>query len=178
MIQIRPALLEDADALCDAHVSGWRSGYRGLFPDAYLDCNEFESRRREIWHHGAWIGADDQTLFAGLLDGRVLGFAHVGTERVDNDETGRGEVFGFYLHPDAWGSGLATELMLAAEDALRTLLFDEAVLWVLRDNPRGRSFYEKAGWAWSGQESLWAAPELTGAPKPDPIAEVMYQRTL
>ena len=180
MIEVRPARRDDADALCDAHVAGWRVGYRGLFPDEYLDADEFDTTRRKNWRVANWIGHAEQVMLAGLLDGRVLGLAHSGPERIDNGQplTGRGEVFGFYLHPDAWGSGLAAALMVSSEDALRARGYAEAVLWVLRDNPRARALYEKAGWSWSGRETLWAGPEMPGVPKPDPIAEVQYVRTL
>jgi len=180
VIEVRPARRADADALCDAHVEGWRVGYRGLFADAYLDAAEFDATRRRNWRLGTWIGHAEQAMLAGVLDGRVLGFAHCGPERIDEGEslTGRGEVFGFYLHPDAWGSGLAAALMLASEEALRSRGYTSAVLWVLRDNPRARTFYEKAGWAWTGRETLWAGPQMPGVPKPDPIAEVQYLREL
>jgi GNAT superfamily N-acetyltransferase len=180
MIEVRPAERGDADALCDAHVEGWRVAYRGLFPDAYLDADEFDATRRKNWHIGSWIGHAEQALLAGLLDGRVLGWAHSGPERVDDGQplTGRGEVYGFYMHPDAWGSGLAIELMRSSEDELRARGYTEAVLWVLRDNSRARAFYAKAGWSWSGSETLWAGPEMPGVPKPNPIAEVQYVRDL
>jgi GNAT superfamily N-acetyltransferase len=180
MIEVRPATRDDIDALCDAHVEAWRVGYRGLFADEYLDAESFDATRRKNWHVGRWIGHAEQVMLAGAIDGRVLGFAHSGPERIDDGEplTGRGEVFGFYLHPDAWGSGLAAALMSSSEDALRQRGYTEAVLWVLRDNPRARSFYEKAGWTWGGREMLWAGPQMPGVPKPDPIAEVQYVRVL
>src|SRR3954471_2800502 len=104
MIEVRPAQLDDADGICDAHVGGWRAAYRGLFPDDYLDADEFDRSRRENWRRGTWIGATDRTVLSGLIKGHVLGFAHVGPENVDDGvpATGRGEVYGFYLNPDAW----------------------------------------------------------------------------
>ncbi len=180
MIDVRPAERADIDALCDAHVAGWRVGYRGLFADDYLDSDEFDASRRAGWHLARWLDTSDQAMFAGLVDDRVLGFAHCGPERVDEGlpSTGRGEVFGFYLHPAAWGSGLAAALMRAAEGFLRSAGFAEAVLWVLRDNPRARSFYEKSGWSSTGRETLWAGPTMVGVPVPDPVAEVHYTRRL
>ena len=43
--------------------------------------------------------------------------------------------------------------------------YEEATLWVLEDNPRARSFYERGGWAPDGArkaEERWGvrAPEL------------------
>jgi ribosomal protein S18 acetylase RimI-like enzyme len=62
-------------------------------------------------------------------------------------------------------------LILAAEARLRDLGFSEAVLYVFRDNPRARRFYEKAGWSateWQGSFDL----------EGQEIAEVRYRRTL
>ncbi len=177
-IEVRPAVLGDADALCDAHVAGWRVGYRGLFPDALLDSDEFDSGRREIWRAGRWLDNAHQQVFAAVVDGDVLGFAHVGAEREHNvvNGSGRGELYGFYNQPSTWGSGLAVASMSAAEDWLWRHGFTEATLWVLRDNPRARHFYEKAGWSWNGRESLWGGPTVPGQPTPSPIAEVQYSR--
>ena len=179
-IEIRPAVRADTDALCDAHVAAWRVAYRGLFPDALLDSEEFEAGRRAIWRAARWFGDPDQQVFAAVLAGVVSGFAHVGAEREHNvlNGSGRGEVYGFYNQPSTWGSGLARASMAAAEQWLGEHGFTEATLWVLRDNPRARSFYEKSGWAWTGKESLWSGPNVAGQPAPDPIAEVQYARTL
>jgi ribosomal protein S18 acetylase RimI-like enzyme len=40
---------------------------------------------------------------------------------------------------------------------LRSHGFEEAVLWVLEDNPRTRRFYEQAGWRLDGgsKEETW-----------------------
>jgi ribosomal protein S18 acetylase RimI-like enzyme len=40
--------------------------------------------------------------------------------------------------------------MVHTEMRLRAEGFDTAVLWVLKDNPRARAFYEKFGWEPSG----------------------------
>ena len=180
MIEIRRALLEDIDALCAAHVEGWRTGYRGLFPDELLDSAEFAESRHAQWASAWWLQDERQALFAGVVDGRVHGFANVGGERVNGvaQEFGPGEVYAFYLHPEAWGSGLATTLMDAGEAWLREQGRPHAVLWVLRDNPRARAFYEKAGWAWTGKETTWAGPQLPGITLSEPVAEVQYGREL
>ncbi len=46
--------------------------------------------------------------------------------------------------------------MSRCEEFLRDEGFTSAILWVLRDNPRARAFYEKVGWHSTGQESTFA----------------------
>jgi hypothetical protein len=47
------------------------------------------------------------------------------------------------------------------------------VLWVLRDNPRARRFYEKVGWQVTGEETLWDGPSTAGK-LANPLAEAQY----
>lgn len=187
MITVRAALPDDADAIADAHVTAWRVGYRGVFPDEYLDSDEFESDRRDWWEQRLIDGPPDNDnvlneLVVAELDGRVVGFGHVGDELVDDGpRSGRGEVYGFYLHPDAWGSGAATEMMRTCEAALAGH-FDTAVLWTLFATPRSRRFYEKAGWTCGAGDAVltssWHVPPGTPAVPIEPVTIVQYRRSL
>jgi GNAT superfamily N-acetyltransferase len=195
MIQVRTAVVDDADDLAQAHVQGWRVGYRGLFPDEFLDDPEFERGRVERWRAWTWRYMNSSEMYVVVDDVRVIGFSHVGPEREQpacdqsgtdisvsrdgNSASGRttGEVYGFYLHPDAWGSGAAATLMQRSVEHLREMGYTTAVLWVLRDNPRARAFYEKVGWHVTGQLQMWEGPE-TGSRPPEPVAEVQYETCL
>jgi GNAT superfamily N-acetyltransferase len=154
---VRQARRDDADAIADAHVQAWRVAYRPFFPAAYLDSDEFDRDRRDRWRSWSWQ-RDGTALFVPVLDGRVVGFAFVGPERTEADDavTGSGEVYSFYLHPSAWGSGAAAALMDVATDGLRGDGFTEAGLWVLRDNARACAFYSKSGWWPTGAEADWS----------------------
>jgi GNAT superfamily N-acetyltransferase len=178
VIEVRDADIDDADAIATAHIDGWRAGYRGVVPDEYLDAEEFASSRRDRWRSWSWQQIPESRLFVVTLQGRVVGFGHAGPEQVvahgiespesepgDGDEA-RGEIYGFYLHPTAWGSGGAGALMSRCEEFLRDEGFTSATLWVLRDNPRARAFYEKAGWQATGKESLFTPSEPPGSSLP------------
>jgi GNAT superfamily N-acetyltransferase len=182
VIEVRFARVDDAEAIASAHIDGWRVGYRGVVPDEYLDADEFAASRRQRWRD--WVPAlrDDQ-VFVVARQGRVVGFGHVGPERVEpvcdhsgsneSAETvasGRGEVYALYLHSTAWGSGGAGALISRCEEFLRDRGYDSAVLWVLRDNPRARAFYEKSGWKLTSNESTFSPNGLAGPA----LAEVQY----
>ena len=187
---IREARFEDAEACAAAHIEGWRSGYRGLLPDEFLDAPEFATQRLDRWRAWTWAdGLVDGQLFVGELNGRVVGFAMCAREReqpvcdqisADAPSTagvsnsGRGEVLAFYLHPDAWGSGVAPALIARCHEYLRDLGYSEAMLWVLRDNPRARHFYENAGWSATGRQMMFEGPQTT-ARLVDPLPEVEYR---
>jgi GNAT superfamily N-acetyltransferase len=189
MLHVRTAIIDDADDVAQAHVQGWRVGYRGLFPDEYLDAPEFERHRVERWRLWTWQEFASSELFVAVLDDRVVGFSHLGPERQQPtcDQSGTaeivaaegpvGEVYGFYLHPDAWGSGAAAALMQRSVERLAELQYTDAVLWVLRDNSRARAFYEKVGWRSTGKEIMWDGPFSAPHP-PDPVPEVQYATSL
>jgi GNAT superfamily N-acetyltransferase len=154
--QIRAATRDDADGITDVQVASWRAGYAHVFPDSILYADDFDSSRRAFWN--AWRFAPGHRIAVALeADGdaeRVIGFCSYGPERERaRGFTGRGEIWAFYLHPDRWGSGAAAELMEHVEERLRAEGFATAVLWVLRDNPRARRFYERNDWAPTGIEA-------------------------
>ncbi|MEP7113296.1 MAG: GNAT family N-acetyltransferase [Ilumatobacteraceae bacterium] len=176
MIEVRDAAIDDADALATAHIDGWRVGYRGVVPDEYLDAEQFATSRRDRWRAWTWQSQlPESRMFAVAVQQRIVGFGHAGPEHVDPTLTtattttephNRGEVYGFYVHPSAWGSGAAAALMSRCEEFLRDEGHATAVLWVLRDNPRALAFYEKAGWRFTGQESTFSPSEPADAPLP------------
>lgn len=190
MIEVREAEPDDAAAVAAAQIDGWRVGYRGVVPDSYLDAPEFATERMQRWQAWTWNSHGDAALFSGLLDGEVVGFGLCGPERALPvcDQAGgelgaaapvpRGEVYAFYLQPAAWGSGVAAALMERCEAWLRSSGFDEAVLWVLQDNPRGRAFYEKAGWRATERTMAFDGPPLADGAPAFSLSEVEYHRVL
>ena len=185
-ITVRLADAEDADAVAEAHTAAWRIGYRGLISDTYLDDDRHATLRLERWRRrlreGPPAGGDRlNEIFVAELDGCVVGFGHAGREYLESGESStRGEVYGFYLHPDAWGSGAADPMMAACLASLRSR-FGEAVLWVLRDNPRARRFYERTGWSCGTGDQFveqdWELPPLSDTATVDhpPVREVQYR---
>lgn len=182
---IRQAQPDDAEFVADAHITAWRVAYRGVIVDAFLDSPEFAQSRRDGWHRRLHEGrpsfADPfDEILVPVVDGRVVGFGHVG-RRLVTESSDTGELYGFYLHPDAWGSGAAVALIEACHTALAAR-FTTASLWVLRDNPRARRFYERHGWSCGSAndlvEDVWSGPLMAGMPKFDPVPEVQYQRDL
>ena len=176
---VRVAERRDIPDLIRIHVDAWRVAYRGVIDDGYLDSSLLEDQRTTMWNAWGWSERPGQQVLVGEVDGRVVGFGFVGPERAEPEGTftGHGEVYAFYFHPDAWGSGAATPMMHRCHDHLRSEGFSHAVLWVLRDNPRARRFYEKMGWSTNGKESSFTGPQ-TAAALPYAVAEVQYGITL
>jgi len=183
-VTVRDVEPSDADAVADLHVRAWQVAYRGVVPDNVLDHPDHERARHEGWRyrleHGPPPTGDTQNrIFVGQRRERVVGFGHVGRETEAHDHE-RGEVYGLYVHPVAWGTGVADALMAACLAELRTR-FASAVLWVLRDNPRARRFYERTGWTLAlgpggtPIEEPWTGPAMPNSPSlPEPLPVVRY----
>src|SRR5579862_3563925 len=149
MMQIREAVVGDAEALERIRIRGWQIGYRHIFPPEELDALPIEWSR---WAESLRHPQPGHAAFVAETDGRVSGFAT--TEPARDAENRLGELRGLYVDPDCWGLGVGRALLERAETELgRT--WDEAVLWTLADNPRARRFYESAGWESDGQTSIF-----------------------
>jgi ribosomal protein S18 acetylase RimI-like enzyme len=169
-VSVRKAKARDATGIGLVHVRSWQATYRGHFPQEYLDGLDPKQRAAK-WRRYLKESDDDRAHLLVLeQDGKIVGFANVGSCREDQLETA-GEVRAIYLLPQYWGRGLGRVLMTAGLDALTSAGFSEAVLWVLAENDRARRFYEAGGWV------------ADGAVKQDdgfgfPIREVRYRRAL
>jgi GNAT superfamily N-acetyltransferase len=162
-VKIRIATEADAHAIETIRVRSWQAAYRHVFPPADLDAVPVDPAR---WRGRLETPPSGWTTFVAENAAIVVGFASVGPSR---DEDGIGELFAIYVDPDAWSTGAGRALIERAEDQLRDE-YDTAMLWVLEDNPRARTFYERAGWAADGD---WKAEERFGVR----AVEVRYRKT-
>jgi ribosomal protein S18 acetylase RimI-like enzyme len=163
-VTVRQATSADALAIETIRVRGWRVAYRNVFPPRELDAMPVDETR---WRQRLDDPPAGWSTFVAEANGAVVGFAAVGPSR---DERGIGELYAIYVEPDAWARGAGRELIVCAEGRLREQ-YSEATLWVLEDNPRARSFYERAGWTTDGARK---AEERLGVRAP----EVRYRKRL
>jgi GNAT superfamily N-acetyltransferase len=173
MAAVRRARLADAPAIARVHVDSWRAAYLGLVPSAVLDALSVE-RRRASWANilGGGGAIDGSRAWVATVGARTVGFVSAGPSR-DQDDAGKnvGEVYAIYLEPAAWGHGLGSDLLEAAEDDLSLRGMKTVTLWVLEGNPRARRFYEIAGYTLDGKR----AEEEVGPAK---LPSVRYRKRI
>lgn len=117
---------------------GWRDGHLGLTPDALVKQRTAESFRTRLWDHRA------DTVLALQEGGRLAGFyIH------DADQ-----LYQFYVAGAARGTGLAGQLIAAAEQKIATK--GHAVAWLdcTVGNERAAAFYSKSGWRNTGVRTV------------------------
>jgi N-acetylglutamate synthase-like GNAT family acetyltransferase len=143
-IRVRNATAADGEEIGEAHAQAWVAAYDHIFDPAFL--RKAAEGRRTGWPRSMYrLLAAPNILLVGEVNGRVLGFAHA----TPSPAARRAEVRGFYCHPDAWGTGVATQLMTQCLLALSDDA-EEVFLWTPRDAHRARHFYEKFGFHATG----------------------------
>lgn len=138
-VRVRTARPADARPVARIQVDTWRAAYAGIVPQPVLDAMNV-GEGEEGWR--AWIADEGGRLFVAENADGAVGFASVGHCR---DLERVGELYAIYVLPERWGAGVGGALMDAAAEWLLAR-WAEAVLWVAKENPRARAFYERLGW--------------------------------
>jgi ribosomal protein S18 acetylase RimI-like enzyme len=137
---IREAALRDSAEIARVQVDTWRTTYRGIVPQSFLDEMDCDARA-EWWREQLASGTSRTSVLE--VDGILCGFIDGGRlrEPVSNFD---GEVYAFYIATEAQGCGCGRAML---RHLARELLQDgltSAVVWVLEKNP-ACGFYARLG---------------------------------
>jgi ribosomal protein S18 acetylase RimI-like enzyme len=146
--QIRIATAADAPALGEMHVASWRETYAGILPDSMLSALSIDARAK-AW---AKIMRDPATEHSAVVylaeqESSIIGFGACGAQRTENlrDKGYDGEFGAIYVLRAFQRQGIGAYLLGKMSLDLLARGFSAAALWVLRDNPTARRFYEHHG---------------------------------
>lgn len=146
---VRPATLDDLDAIVAVHVAGFRAGNVPHLPPEQAG-RLTEERAAAVWDSTIAEPPPGGAVLVAQHDRRVVGVALAARARDDDVAEDTGEVYALYVAPESWGAGHGRALDAAARAHLKARLFTSAVLWVLEANQRARRFYEDCGWQADG----------------------------
>jgi GNAT superfamily N-acetyltransferase len=161
---VRRAEAADAQIIAEIHVNSWRETYAGVMPAgllAALDINE----GAEHWR-SRLTASEEGTRDAVFLVQRAgeppAGFGSCGRQRSERLTVAgyAGEFFAVYVMQSLQRQGAGRRLMGAMAVNLIDIGCDNAAVWVLRDNPVARNFYEALGGARTGVEGVWSVKGL------------------
>jgi ribosomal protein S18 acetylase RimI-like enzyme len=144
---VRPAVLDDAEAIAVVHHTSWVQTYSDWLPAEHWESDTVE-RRTQRWHERLSDGPGN--LAVAVVDEQVVGFAKAGPTRRRNSVPSpvrSEELWALYVLGERHGTGIG-ELLL--ECVLRPAQPTE--LWVADANPRARRFYEKHGFTLDGAQ--------------------------
>lgn len=153
--------LEHFKAMSLIHALGWRDTYVGYVPQNYLDTEITDERWVEIFRSNY----TEKKPISGLLLYRgstPVACINYGKARTENYNPGAdckfdntayvdwGEIASFYTHPAERGKGYGGLLLEEALRRLKASGFENAFVFVLRENQKARKFYAAHGFEWDG----------------------------
>jgi GNAT superfamily N-acetyltransferase len=131
-VRVRAAFRRDLDAIVAVNRAAATRAYAQIFPDQPYPEDGVRARYERLF-------SDRRVrLFVAEETGSTVGYAAARTGRIE----------ALYVVPELWGTGVADLLYERAAE----IAGSEATLWVLRDNARGRRFWERLGWRATGEE--------------------------
>ncbi|MGW1955961.1 N-acetyltransferase family protein [Streptomyces sp. NPDC001920] len=168
--RIRPMTPADCHRVAEIRVGGWRSAYRGLVPQSYVDsldvAQDAEFRR-------ACLARSDGSVLDLVAEraGEIAGWACHGPYRDRETRTPDAELYALYVDPGRFGTGIGRALLQESVRRCTAAGHPRMFLWVLEANARARRFYERAGFRADGAREHF---EVDGVEVP----EVRYARAL
>lgn len=142
MLIVRPADVDDADAIAKVHVDTWRTTYGGIIPQHYLDSLTVQNRSVG-WVRQLERTTGEVTLVSEHHDGRIVGFVCAGPLR-HRDSRFQAEISSLYVLKRHQRASHGRRLFLAAAERMARKGYKGLFLWVLANNP-ARGFYERMG---------------------------------
>jgi ribosomal protein S18 acetylase RimI-like enzyme len=143
VLQVRRATKRDAPAIARVQVDTWRTTYRGIVPDSYLDNMDY-ARSQRNWEDLIADKIHLSTVFVAEDDKLgIIGFASCGAAR-EKKWGFAGELYAIYMRHEAQGQGTGRRLVLSVARELKAKGLDSMLVWVLAENPYKR-FYDSIG---------------------------------
>ncbi|MGM0836330.1 MAG: N-acetyltransferase family protein [Bacillota bacterium] len=137
-MKIRLAKKGDEASIAKVHVDSWKTTYRGIVDDSYLESLTYDNRQK-MWERAIEAGYEKGCLFVAEVDGDIVGFASAGPERTKKYEVD-GELYAIYILQNYQKKGIGKALFSKVREFIIEKGNKSMLLWVLTDNP-SRSFY-------------------------------------
>jgi len=142
-VTLRCAQAADEAAIARLHADSWRTAYRGILRDDFLD-GTVVANRRALWStRFSEIDREDQLILVSEESGEIRAFA---CAFLDADPEWGTLLDNLHVIPGLQGRGLGRQLMAkVAENIQRRGLHATLHLWVYEQNIPARGFYERLG---------------------------------
>jgi ribosomal protein S18 acetylase RimI-like enzyme len=139
-IAIRDITSDDALLVASLHTASWRTAYRGILRDAYLD-DDIETERAAEWTRRLRTAPIDGQFGVLAFDGlQAVGFAFV----YRNADPVWGHLLdNLHVMTDRRSGGIGPQLLRALAERLGD--GERLHLWVYDGNTRARAFYDRVG---------------------------------
>ena len=138
MVNVRTAKTEDIDKISIVLAASWKTAYRGIVADDYLD-----SIREDRWVDFLTAGLSNGAIFSMVLqeNQEIAGASILGKSEKENEV----RLISFYLAPDRIGQGYGHIFYSGIEKKIKSRGFTKCVIDVLEKNDRAIKFYKSHG---------------------------------
>ena len=147
---IRQVEFEDIPRVVEIQIAGWKTAYRGIIDDNYLDnldAEEKKVKRKRDFGKSPFVVA--------VLDGKIVSFCRYLYEVFSDDGIGfDSEIMALYVDPELKGKGIGKELFEYVKNDLKEHGKKKTILWCLKENYPSRGFYEKMGGEIVGEHGI------------------------
>jgi len=143
---IRNAVPADAEQITRAHVESWKTTYRGIFPDDWLDKSP-ETIAKNIENRRVRIAQDPDLGWPEIVaevDGKIVGLASGGVNR-NPDFPYQADLCAIYLLKEYQNQGIGKLLVRSFAELVLKNRMQSMIIWALEENHKARRFYEKLG---------------------------------
>ncbi|MDO5726469.1 MAG: GNAT family N-acetyltransferase [Bowdeniella nasicola] len=147
----------DATDVAKVHVAAWKETYRGIMPQRVLDSLSIADRASAL--HRRLRRVSPVHYFVAEINNEIVGFAIIGPSRDEDSSNDDAELMAIYVHPAAQRRGAGQALLSKAKAAAKQLGCRRLVLWVLKNNSAGRTFFRHNGMR---QESTRGTYKIAG----------------
>ena len=145
MIDVRMAQITDIPQISLVHAESWKSAYRGIVDDDYLN-----SLKTDHWVEFLTNGLSGDVVYSMVM---LENHSIIGASILSKSEK-QGEVHmkSLYLLPDKIGKGYGHKFYSEIENDMRSKGCTKCVLDVLTNNKRAIRFYKAHGFMDTGVE--------------------------
>jgi len=140
-MNIRKANSQDAQDIGKVHVDSWRTTYKGILPDDFLNNLSYE-QRTELWKKNI-SDATNYVLVAENKQNEIIGFATGGTRKT-NSVPNATDLTSIYLLEEYQGMGIGKQLLKEIFAYFKLKGYEKVFVEVLAEN-KTRNFYEYYG---------------------------------
>ncbi|TFD99899.1 GNAT family N-acetyltransferase [Jeotgalibacillus sp. R-1-5s-1] len=149
-MKIREANEDDIKGIARVHVDSWRTTYKGIVPDTFLEKLSYE-QREQLWEKNI-KQQNHLTLVAENEHGEIVGFAD-GGKRPENQTERTADLTAIYLLKDYQRQGIGQAIQQRLFLHFKEQGYDSAFVEVLDDNA-SKYFYESSGASFVREEDI------------------------
>ena len=150
-IIIRNVKEKDLWSVSSIVVEGWKSAYRGIIDDEFLDSLKIEdnyNRRLKDYQENGFVVAE--------VDNEVVGFCRYTVNNLFSQDVKDidCELCAIYVKPNMKRQGIGKALFQYVIQEQKKNKNQKMVLWCLKENYNSRKFYEKMGGILFGENEI------------------------